>query len=415
MFNTLYRCARTVARHENAPLAESRRRYLEYLAAQGAAIHTIRAAAVVIYRATILMKLDESSPVERKEVERAAKRWAHRWYRNASSRGPDQTDKEFRQTTCNWLRFADRLRESDRPPAPHQQEIDALCRYMDVERGLSPATIATQRHYLKKFFNHTRKKQLGTLRIADVERFFVFLGKEGWTRGAIRGIAHYLRMFFRYGEQLGWTKPGIADAIRGPRVYQHEQLPLGPSWADVQRLLASTETNRKADVRDRPILLLLAVYGLRVGEVQRIRLEDIDWEQKTISITATKQRRCARICPLIPSVAEAIARYIREVRPKNIDYREIFLRLNAPRRPFRHGGLYGIVATRFQRLGIKSPRTGPHSLRHACATHLLSQGLTLTEVGGHLGHRSLDSTRVYAKVDMPALREVANLDLGGLL
>jgi len=79
-------------------------------------------------------------------------------------------------------------------------------------------------------------------------------------------------MFFRYGEQMRWTKPGIADAVRGPRVYQHEQLPLGPSWADVQRLLASTETNHKADIRDRPILLLLAVYGLRVGEVQRLRL-----------------------------------------------------------------------------------------------------------------------------------------------
>jgi site-specific recombinase XerD len=189
--------------------------------------------------------------------ERAAKRWAHRWYRNASSRGPEQTDKEFRQTTCNWLRFAGRLRDSDRMTPPHQQEIDALCRNMDVERELSPATIATQRHYLKQFFKYT-KKELGKITIVDVERFLVFLGKEGWTRAGIRGIAHYLRRFFRYREQMGWTKPGIADAIHDPRVYQHEQLPLGPSWADVQRLLASAETNRKADIRDRPILLLLA-------------------------------------------------------------------------------------------------------------------------------------------------------------
>jgi site-specific recombinase XerD len=87
----------------------------------------------------------------------------------------------------------------------------------------------------------------------------------------------------------------------------------------------------------------------------------------------------------------------------------------APRRPFRHGGLYDIVAKRFKRLGVQSRRTGPHCLRHACATHLLAQGLTLTEVGAHLGHRSVDSTRIYAKVDMPALREVAEFDLGGLL
>jgi hypothetical protein len=169
MFNTIYRCPRTIARHEHGPLSESRRRYLEHLAAQGAAIHTIRAAAGVIYRATILMKLDESSPVERKDVDRAAKRWAHRWYRNASSRGSDQTDKEFRQTTCNWLRFALRLRDSDRPPAPHQQEINALCQYLDVERGLSPKTIERVRQSLRKFFQQTKKKQLIKLRIADVE------------------------------------------------------------------------------------------------------------------------------------------------------------------------------------------------------------------------------------------------------
>jgi hypothetical protein len=122
-----------------------------------------------------MMELDESSPVERKDVERTAKPWAHRWYRNASS-GGDLTDKEFRQTTCNWLRFAGRLRESDRVPRPHQHEINALCRYMEVERGLSPATIATQRHYLKQFFTYTRKKQLSKLTIVDVERFFAPAG-----------------------------------------------------------------------------------------------------------------------------------------------------------------------------------------------------------------------------------------------
>jgi hypothetical protein len=142
---------------------------VEHLAAQGAALHTIIAAAGVIYRAAIWMKLDESGPVERKDVERAAKRWAHRSYRNASSRGPEQTDKEFRQTTCNWLRFAGRLRESDRAPAPHQEEIDAVCRYMDVGRGLSPATIATARHNFSKFFKHTRTRQLINLRVTDVE------------------------------------------------------------------------------------------------------------------------------------------------------------------------------------------------------------------------------------------------------
>jgi hypothetical protein len=147
-------------------------------------LHTITAAAGVIYRAAIWMKLDETGPVERKDVERAAKRWAHRSYRNASSHGPEQTDKEFRQTTCNWLRFAGRLVESDRVPASYQEEIDALCRYSEVERGLSPATIATVRQSVRKFFKYIRVRQLSDLKIADVDRCLVLLGKQGWTRHA---------------------------------------------------------------------------------------------------------------------------------------------------------------------------------------------------------------------------------------
>ena len=107
MFKPLYRCPRTVARHENGPLHESRLRYLEHLAAQGAALHTITAAAGIIYSAAIWMNLDESGPVERKDVERAAERWAHRSYRNASSHGPEQTDEEFRRFASCFTDYRD--------------------------------------------------------------------------------------------------------------------------------------------------------------------------------------------------------------------------------------------------------------------------------------------------------------------
>jgi hypothetical protein len=116
MFKTLCLCPRTLARHENGPLQESRRRYLEQLAAQGAALHTLRGAAGIIYRAAIWMNQAQWN-AKRSSV--PAKRWSHRSYRNASCSCPQQTDKEFRQTTCNWLRFVGRLRESDRLPAPH--------------------------------------------------------------------------------------------------------------------------------------------------------------------------------------------------------------------------------------------------------------------------------------------------------
>ena len=284
---------------------------------------------------------------------------------------------------------------------------------MTEERGLAEATVVSSRAQFIKFLKYTTGKTLMQMRLADVDQFLASLGERGWTRHGIKSMGHIIRGFFKYAEMQKWTRPGISAEIRGPRVYRQEHLPLGPTWPDVQRLLASTETDYPYDIRDRAVLLLLAVYGMRVGEVRRIRLKDVDWENRTLTIPLTKQRR-ARICPVIPALAEAIQRYVREVQPKST-YDELFLRLYAPHQPFTHGGLYGIVAGRMKRLQIESPRTGPHCLRHACATHLLAQGLTLTEVGGHLGHSSMESTRVYAKVDMLALREAAELDLGGLL
>ena len=413
MFKTLYRCARTAARHESGPAAQSRLAFLQHLAAGGAALRTLRRNSVVIYRSAVYLNLDDSSPVARSAVEEASRAWAHRRYLNMMAKGPEQTEKEFRLVTCYWLRFAGRLQEPSRPPTPHQDKLDAYYRYMTEERGLAETTITTAASEIPKFMKYAAGKTLKQIRLADVERFLAHLGEQGRTRHGINAMAYILRGFFKYSETQRWTKPGIGAEIHGPRLYSNEFLPLGPSWPDVQRLLASTETDHPYDIRDRPILLLLAVYGMRIGEVRRIRLCDVDWDNRTLTIPLTKQRR-ARICPVIPMLAEALERYVREVRPK-CQSEALFLRLRAPHQQFDPGGMYAIVGDRMKRLKIESARTGPHSLRHACATHLLAQGLTLTEVGGHLGHSSADSTRIYAKVDMPRLREVAELDLGGLL
>ena len=414
MFKSLYCCARTVARHENGPAAQCRLKYLEYLAAGGSGLHSLRANARAIYRSAVCMNLDDTSPVERTAIEKAAKDWANRHYLNVFGISLEETEKEFRFITCRWLRYAGRLRQSDTQPIPHHSRIEAYCSFMVEERGLATMTAATSRCQLGKFFTYVGERPLKHLRSSDVDQFLASLGAKGWTRTSICCAAHIIRGFFKFSETQKWTKPGISGEIHGPRIYRHERLPLGPTWPDVQRLLASTETDDKYDIRDRAILLLLAIYGMRAGEVRRIRLEDMDSDKGTLTIPLTKQRR-ARICPMIPSLAEAIDRYLREVRPKSSPYHELFLRINAPHMPFSYGGLHNIIADRVKRLNIEAPRVGPHSLRHACATHLLAQGLTLREVGTHLGHSSEDATRTYAKVDMPMLREVAELDLGGLL
>jgi integrase len=157
--------------------------------------------------------------------------------------------------------------------------------------------------------------------------------------------------------------------------------------------------------------MLLAIYGLRDGEVCRLRVNDFDWEREILTVRSSKTHRM-RTWPLNRSVGDAVLRYLKEVRPKS-SYRETFLTLYPPFRPLN--STWPIVAPRMRSINPSLPHHGPHALRHACATRLLDRGLTLKEIGDHLGHQDPDTTRIYAKVDLVGLREVADFDLGGLL
>jgi integrase/recombinase XerD len=238
------------------------------------------------------------------------------------------------------------------------------------------------------------------------------LEKGQMARVTIQGYASALRAFFQYAELKGWCRRGLSESIRGPRVFSQTTLPSGPSWDDVRRLLATTEGDEIKSIRDRAILLILSTYGFRSGEVARLRLEDLDWQQERISITRPKSFR-TQTYPLCKPVGEALIRYLR-VRPRSA-YREVFLRLLAPIAPLCSDSLWNIVGRRLQALGVTLRHYGPHSLRYACATHLLEQGFSLKEIGDHLGHRRAETTRIYTKVDLTGLRQVADFDLEGLL
>lgn len=118
---------------------------------------------------------------------------------------------------CGWLRFAHRLHEPDRAHGPHQPEVDAYSRYMEEERGLSLATIATARHHLKHFFAETTMRRLPQYTIAHIGQYLAGLGEKGWTRNGIRTLAYHLRGFFLYAESQRWRDAGLGVLIRGTR------------------------------------------------------------------------------------------------------------------------------------------------------------------------------------------------------
>ncbi len=287
---------------------------------------------------------------------------------------------------------------------------------MREERGLSEVTIRGRCWHVQKFFTWliNQNRHLAEASVRDVDAFLSGKGCEDWGRVSVATSAKALRAFFRHAEMRGWCAHSIAAGISGPRLFSQEALPVGPTWVDVQRLITSTRGERPRDIRDQAILMLFAIYGFRSTEVARLRLEQVNWEREIIALLRPKQRR-AQEYPLLQSVGQAIIRYLQQVRPRCSHHREIFLTLNAPFRPLSPGALYHAVRSRLCVLEIESRHHGPHSLRHACAGHLVAEGFSLKQVGDHLGHRSASATRTYAKVDLAGLREVGNFDLGGLL
>ena len=414
MFDQLFKQPCALSRQRNAPLASERASFLTQRAEGGAAPGTLVRLArelLVIVQELDLANNDVITPLA---IEAAADRWARHQKRRHRAQTEHWSRIFFQQTATNWLRFLGRLYIPEPEPKPFASLVERFANDLQYERGLSSTTIANYQWHIERFLTwfSTQQQIFAEVSVADID---VFLARQGarWCRVSIATSAKALRAFFRYAEAQQWCRAGIAAAIESPRLFRDETLPAGPAWEDVQQIIPPGDTKQPRAIRDRAILLLFVVYGLRSGEVAKLRLEDIDWALEQLTVTRTKQRR-AQIYPLTHAVGSAIVRYLQAVRP-GCDRREVFLTLKAPFRPLSAGGFYHLTRSRLDRLGIQTPHRGPHALRHACACHLLAKGFSFEAISDHLGHQSINSTRHYARVDLTGLREVARFDLGGLL
>jgi site-specific recombinase XerD len=415
MFEQLIEHPFALARHRNSPLAEQRRGFLVHCAELGMTRKTLRNIAryllVIIDSLRLADRPDDL--ITSAEIEAQADRWVNRPTRPSTSLARGGRI-HFVNYATRWLQFLGRWQPPVVVPPPYADRIAAFRDYMSRERGLAPATVARRCWVAQKFLDQLAQKRQPLDRITAVQvddALIHALGEGRLARISVHSYATALRAFFRFAEASGWCRRGLAESIRGPRLFAQEGLPFAPSWDDVCRLLAMTEGEEPQAIRDRAILLLLTAYGCRAGEVVRLRLEDIDWQRELISFTRTKQRR-TQTYPLAASVGEALIRYLK-VRPRS-PHREVFLCLVAPIIPLSSKTVWWVVGPRLRALGVTLRHCGPHALRHACASHLLKQGFTLQQIGEYLGHRDLECTQLYAKVDIDGLRAVADFDLGGL-
>lgn len=403
MFQTLFRQKAALLRHQTGPLALERRKYLEYCAAGGARHDEQRKRAKCLLWIAKRLGQDDCRGVTAERL--------HKVVYGRPVPGPAMATV-FLEFARPWLKFLGWWR-TDKEPVPFSETLEAYLTWMRQERGLSPATIRGRNSCTTEFLRWCGEsgRDLASLRPQDLDAYFAAC-EDRWSRISKASMAARLRAFLRYAASTGVCPRQLPETIMSPRVYRLESLPYALSWEDVRKLLASTTCANARDIRDRAILMLLAVYGMRRGEVASLRLDHIDWARRRLCVHRLKRRQ-PQIYPLPRTVAEALARYVDSVRP-NVTYPEVFIRLQAPHRPIGDGAIYHVVTERLRSLGIKAAHLGPHALRHSCATRLLAQGLTLKEIGDHLGHRSTAATSIYTKVDLPALREVGDFDLGDL-
>lgn len=413
MFERLFQRPSALARHQHAPYAEERARYLAYCIQRGYSQDTVLFLARELLWTARKLSVYPDLRLTLAQIEAVAQGWEERQRAWGQTLHLQWTRRRFVMVARLWLRFLGDLREPE-ASVPFAEYLESFLTWMEVERGLAPLTIQRRAGHIGQFLRWygLQGRAFSEMQLADVDAFLAHGATTGWSRVSVNNVASALRAFLCYAAMQGWCSGNLANAIRGPRIFAEEALPAGPDWSDVQRVLTRMQTARPADIRDRAMLLLFAVYGLRTSEVAALTLDDIDWENDLLQVAGAKGGP-TRAYPLVPSVGNAIARYLRTVRPRSSS-REVFLTLYPPYRPLSRGTLYGVTRQQLRALGVRMKHYGPHALRHACAARLVSEGLSLKEIGDHLGHRSPKATRIYTKVALPALREVAAFDLGEL-
>ena len=288
------------------------------------------------------------------------------------------------------------------PPIHDPALLTAFCQWMRQQRGTCDVTLYTYRIYIRELL-----RRLGEPSRFNARRLRAFLLEKSRSCGlpTAKNCAQVVRVFLRFLIAQGQCAVGLDDAIPNLAHWRLASLPRYLPPEDVERLIASCDRASPVGLRDRAILLLLARLGLRAGDIVHLRLGDIDWKEASIQVCG-KGRRHVRL-PLTQEVGRAIVAYLKKGRPRtNAD--TLFIRSCAPYCAFRTScAVTMIVDKAFRRSGVVRPSPGAaHLLRHSFATALLRKGAPLEDIAAILRHCSLETTQIYAKVDIRALRKI---------
>jgi site-specific recombinase XerD len=277
--------------------------------------------------------------------------------------------------------------------------------YLTTERGLAPVTVSDYVEVLGRFLTDrfgTGPLELGTLDVSTITTFVIRRARTMNPRYA-QGMVTALRSICRFLQQRGAIDRDLAAGLPSVSDWRLGTIPKYLNPEEVERVLQTCDRQTAAGRRDHAILLLLARLGLRAGEIIALELDDIRWRAGEILVRSSKRLPQDRL-PLVAEIGEALATYLRRDRPSHTT-RHVFLCTRAPRRGFANPSTVSAIVRRgLARARLSPALKGAHLFRHSLATRMLRHGASLPEIGVVLRHRAVQTTEIYAKVDLNSLR-----------
>jgi len=297
-------------------------------------------------------------------------------------------------------------------PGPSPTVIDLAVQEFVVHLrdtcGLAESTRRCHAKHVHQFLTSTygnRPLRLKRLDRHDLARFVRNFAKQA-TPASNHSLVGTLRKYVRYLQLLGICDERLVASVPMIRRWKLANIPRTMTEEQVHTFLSSFDRSTAIGQRNYGVALLMAALGLRAGEVALLQLQDIDWREASLRIVSPKNRR-VKVLPMPVAVGQAIVDYLRHGRP-TVSHRHVFVRHIAPRDiPLSGSSIRAIAISAYGRCGFDPSWKGTHILRHTLATHIHQHGASLKEVADLLGHRSIETSAVYAKVNLPALTAVA--------
>jgi site-specific recombinase XerD len=332
----------------------------------------------------------------------------HRIRRSRSAHARQQYLRDSRSPIRHFLRVVRMDGVSDVSAArPLAHWAPHFFAHLQDERGLRATTVEGYATQLRAFERYVQAHCLDgphAITPTVLDRFLA----ERRTRLCARSLAitcAALRLFLRYLYREGLAARDFSMVIEGPRTYRLSAIARSITADDVHRTLRVIDRRARVGKRDYAMLLLLVVYGLRAREVAALTLDDIDWHTSVLHVRARKAGHEASY-PLAVEVGEGLVDYLQQGRPQSAD-RHLFLRTVAPQGAVTSRIVADRATHALRQAGVDVARPGSHTLRHSCAQRLVDAEFSLKVIGDYLGHRRASSTRIYTKVGLEALRDVA--------